>query len=78
MAAKNERAQIELFAAVAPEVPDPTVSAGFDKAIVRLARLIGRQMAREESGRRHQRQKTKGGADIKTGDSRHHERQKLT
>jgi hypothetical protein len=32
MAAKNERAQIELFAAAAPEGPDPTVSARFDKA----------------------------------------------
>ena len=65
MAAKNERAQIELFAAAAPEGPDPTVSARFDEATLRLARLIGRQMAREEFERRHQRQKTKGAADTK-------------
>ncbi|TYO60859.1 hypothetical protein FXV83_41505 [Bradyrhizobium hipponense] len=65
MAAKNERAQIELFAAAAPEGPDPTVSARVDEATLRLARLIGRQMAREEFERRHQRQKTKEGADIK-------------
>ncbi len=62
MAAKNEKAQIELFAAAAPEGPDPTVSARFDEATLRLARLIGRQMAREEFERR-QRQKTKGAAD---------------
>jgi hypothetical protein len=65
MAAKNERAQIELFAAAAAEGPDPTVSARFDETTLRLARLIGRQMAREEFERRHQRQKTKGSADIK-------------
>jgi hypothetical protein len=61
MAAKNERAQIELFAAAAPEGPEPTVSARFDEATLRLARLI----AREECERRHQRQKAKGTADIK-------------
>jgi hypothetical protein len=65
MAAKNERAQIELFAPAAPEAPGPTVSARFEEATLRLARLIGRQIAREEFERRHQRQKAKGAAEIK-------------
>lgn len=65
MAAKNEKAPIELFAPATPEGPDPTVSGRFDEATLRLARLIGRQMAREEFERRHQRQKAKGAADIK-------------
>ncbi len=65
MAAKNERAQIELFAAAAAEGPDPTVSVRFDEATLRLARLIGRQMAREEFERRHQLEKAKGAADTR-------------
>jgi hypothetical protein len=48
MAVKNERAPIELFAPPAPEAPSPTVSARFDEATLRLARLIGRQIAREQ------------------------------
>ena len=39
MAAKNERAQIELFAAAAPEGPEPTVSARFDEATLRLEQI---------------------------------------
>ena len=53
MAAKNERAPIDRFAPVAPKEPSPTVSARFDEATLRLARLIGRQIAREEFERRH-------------------------
>jgi hypothetical protein len=63
MSAKNERAQIELFAAAAAEGPDPRVSVRFDEATLRLARLIGRQMAREEFERRHQFENAKGAAD---------------
>jgi hypothetical protein len=65
MAAKNERPPIEPLAPAAPEAPGLAVSARFEDAALRLARLIGRQIAREEFERRHQRQKTKGGADIK-------------
>ena len=64
MAAKNERAQIELFAPATPEAPGPTVSARFDEATLRLARLIGRQIAREEFERRHCGKKAKGAGDI--------------
>jgi hypothetical protein len=71
MAAKNERAQIELFASATPEASGPTVSARFDEATLRLARLIGRQMAREEFERRHQRQKAKEAADIEKRRNRH-------
>jgi len=71
MAAKNERAPIELFAAAAPEAPDPTVSARFDEATLRLARLIGRQMAREVKRRTEE-------LTLKSGNSRHDKRQKLT
>jgi hypothetical protein len=47
MAAKDERAPIGLFAPAAPEAPGPTVSVRFGEATLRLARLIGRQIARE-------------------------------
>jgi hypothetical protein len=53
MAAKNERAPIEPLASAAPEAPGLTVSARFEDATLRLARLIGRQIAREEFERRH-------------------------
>jgi len=52
MAAKNERAPIDPLAPVAPEASGPTVSARFDDTVLRLARLIGRQIAREEFERR--------------------------
>jgi hypothetical protein len=66
MAAKNERAPIELFAPASPEAPDPTVSARFEEATLRLARLIGRQIAREEFERRRGNGKrAKGAAEIK-------------
>jgi len=64
MAAKNEREPIEPFAPDAPEAPGLTVSARFEEAALRLARLIGRQIAREEFERRHQRQKAKAAAEI--------------
>lgn len=53
MAARDEKAPIELFAPVAKEAAGPMVSTRFDDAVLRLARLIGRQMAREEFERRH-------------------------
>ena len=65
MAAKNERAPIELFASAAPEASGPTVSARVDEATLRLARLIGRQIAREEFERRHQHKNAKEAAEIK-------------
>jgi hypothetical protein len=65
MAAQDERASIEPFAPAAPEAPSLTVSARFEEAALRLARLIGRQIAREEFARRHQRQKAKAAAEIK-------------
>lgn len=64
MAAKNERAPIERFAPAAPKAPGPTVSARFDEATLRLARLIGRQIAREEFERRHGK-RAKGATGIK-------------
>jgi hypothetical protein len=66
MTAKNERAPIELLAPAAPEAPSPTVSARFDEAALRLARLIGRQIAREQFERRHCNSKrAKGAAETK-------------
>ncbi|MEH2487548.1 hypothetical protein [Bradyrhizobium sp. AZCC 2230] len=65
MAAKNEKAPTELFAPSAPEAPGSTVSARIDEATLRLARLIGRQIAREEFERRHRNgKKAKGAAEI--------------
>jgi hypothetical protein len=56
MAVKDERAPIELFAPAAPEAPGPTVSARFDEATLRLARLMGREQfeRRHRSGKRAQ------------------------
>ena len=66
MAVKDERAPIGLFAPTAPEAPDPTVNARFDEATLRLARLIGRQIAREQFERRHCNGKqAKGAPEIK-------------
>jgi hypothetical protein len=53
VAAKNERAPIELTAPAAPEAPGPKISARFEEATRRLARLIGRQIARDEFERRY-------------------------
>ncbi len=53
MAGRDEKAPIELFAPAAKEAAGPTVTTRFDDAVLRLARLIGRQMAREEFERRH-------------------------
>jgi hypothetical protein len=51
MAAKHERTPIELFAPAAPEAPGPTVNARFEEVTLRLARLIGRQIAEFERRR---------------------------
>jgi hypothetical protein len=65
MAAKNERAAIEPLAPAAPEAPGLTLSARFEVATLRLARLIGRQIAREEFERRHRNgKKAKEAAEI--------------
>lgn len=52
MAARDERTRIELPAPAAKQTAGPAVSARFDEEILRLARLIGRQIAREEFERR--------------------------
>jgi hypothetical protein len=52
MAARDERTRTELPAAAPKQTAGPAVSARFDEAILRLARLIGRQIAREEFERR--------------------------
>jgi hypothetical protein len=53
MTAGNENIPIELFAPAANEPLGPMVSPRFDEAVSRLARLIGRQIAREEFERQH-------------------------
>ena len=53
MAAGNENIPIELFAPAANEPSRPMVSDRFDETVLHLARLIGRQIAREEFARRH-------------------------
>ncbi len=66
MAVKDERAPIGPFAPAAPEAPGPTVRARFDEATLRLARLIGRQIAREQFERRHcNGKRAKGAPEIK-------------
>ncbi len=64
MAARDEKVRIELFAPAAKQAAGPTVSTRFDEAVLRLARLIGRQIAREEFERRH-RKRANGMAGIK-------------
>jgi hypothetical protein len=53
MAAGTEKIPIKLFAPSATEATGPMVSPQFDETVLRLARLIGRQIAREEFARRH-------------------------
>lgn len=53
MASRDEKAPIELFAPAVREAAGPTVSTRFDDAVLCLAQLIGRQMAREEFERCH-------------------------
>jgi hypothetical protein len=66
MAVKDKRAPMGLFAPAAPEAQGPTVSARFEEATLRLARLIGRQIAREEFERRHcSGKRTKGAPEPK-------------
>ncbi len=68
MAVKDERAPIGPFAPAAPEAPGPTVRARFDEATLRLARLIGRQIAREQFERRNcNGKRAKGAPEIKKG-----------
>jgi hypothetical protein len=52
MAVRNEKIPIEPLAPVAKQAADATASTRFDEAVLRLARLIGRQIAREEFERR--------------------------
>jgi hypothetical protein len=52
MAVGDEKIPIELLAPIAKQAADPTASTRFDEAVLRLARLIGRQIAREELERR--------------------------
>jgi hypothetical protein len=52
MAARDEKVRIELVAPAAKQAAGPTASTRFDEAVLRLARLIGRQIAREEFERR--------------------------
>lgn len=70
MAAKNERAPIYPFASAAGKAPGPTVSARFEDAALRLARLISHRIAREEFEQRRSR-KAKRAADAKKRKSRH-------
>ena len=76
MAAKDERAPIGLFDPAAPEAPGPTVSARFDEATLRLARLIGRQIAREEFERRGKKPKQR--LKLRSVENRHDNREELT
>ncbi len=48
MASRQEKIQIELFAPASKTLPEPDSCARADEAVLRLARLIGRQMAREQ------------------------------
>jgi len=80
MAAKYERAPIDLFAPAASEAPSSTVNARFEEATLRLARLIGRQIAREEvRAATLQRQKErKEQLKLRNGENRHDNREELT
>ena len=62
MAARDEKIRIEPFAPAAEEAICPTVSTRFDDAILRLAQLIGRQIAREQFERRQRNGKRAKGA----------------
>jgi len=64
MTARDERTRTELPAPAPKQTAGPAVSARFDEAILRLARLIGRQIAREEFERRH-RKRAKGAAGLR-------------
>jgi hypothetical protein len=61
MVARREKIQIEVFGPTAEPTPAPAGSVRPEEALLRLARLIGRQMAREEFERRHG-GRTKGAA----------------
>lgn len=66
MAAKNEKAPIYPVASAAGEAPGPTVSARFEDAALRLARLISHRIAREEFEQRHS-QKGKKRLTLRSG-----------
>jgi hypothetical protein len=53
MAARREKIGIEVFGSTAEPSPTSAGSTRPDEALLRLARLIGRHLAREESERRH-------------------------
>lgn len=48
MASRQEKIRIELFAPASETLPEADSCARADEAVLRLARLIGRQMAREQ------------------------------
>lgn len=48
MASRQEKIRIELFAPASKTLSEPGSCARADEAVLRLARLIGRQMAREQ------------------------------
>lgn len=48
MASRQEKIRIELFAPASETLPEPDSHTRADEAMLRLARLIGRQMAREQ------------------------------
>jgi hypothetical protein len=52
MAARNEKIRIEVYGPAGKLPQAPTFSPRFDEAVFRLARLIGRQIAREQLERR--------------------------
>jgi hypothetical protein len=53
MAARQEKIRIEVFGPTRESAPAPDGRTRADEAVLRLARLIGRQMARDDFERRH-------------------------
>jgi hypothetical protein len=62
MAARREKIRIEVFGSTAEPSPTSAGSTRSDEALLRLARLIGCHLAREEFERRHG-SPTKGATD---------------
>ena len=48
MAARDEKSQVRVLGAAAEPISAPANNRRIDDAVLRLARLIGRQMAREQ------------------------------
>ncbi len=61
MAARQEKIRIEVFGPTTESASTPDGRAHADDTLLRLARLIGRQMARDDFERRHGK-RTKGAA----------------